>query len=129
MLWGEGPQTGWVSISLSGRDLLVRREPTAEELFTHDKALSLQEELMWGFAQSAFQKALDDILNEFPDRKGYKFTKKRNELFLTVQSVVLPRYGFEGSSAGVMHMMQAFGRHQTGEVAWNNGELNRLLRI
>lgn len=128
-IWGEGPETGWVSVSLSGRDLLVRREPSFEELFTHEKALDLQEELMYNFAQGDFQRALDELWTEFPDGKGFKFQKRRNELFLSVQAKVLPKYGFEGSSAGVMHMMRAFGPHQTAEVGWNSDQMNMLLRL
>lgn len=128
-VWGEGPETGWVSISLSGRDLLVRREPSMEELFTHDKALDIQEELMAGFCQPEFQRGLDEIWAEFPEGKGFKFQKRRTELFLTVQSKVLPKYGFEGSQTGVMHMVRAFGPHQSAEVAWNNDQLNKLLRL
>jgi len=128
-VWGDGPETGWVSITLSGRDLLVKREPTFEELFTHDKALDLQEELMWGFAQPEFQRALDELWADFPDGKGFKFMKRRNELFMSVQGYVLPKYGFEGNQAGVMHMMRAFGPHQTPEVGWNSDQMNMLLRL
>jgi len=128
-VWGDGPDTGWVSVSLSGRDLLVRREHSFEELFTHSKALDLQEELMAGFSQPEFQRGLDEIFTEFPEGKGFKFQKRRNELFLTVQGAVLPKYGFEGSATGVMNMMRAFGIHQTAEVAWNNEQLNKLLRM
>mmetsp|Transcript_38552 Transcript_38552/g.115151 ORF Transcript_38552/g.115151 Transcript_38552/m.115151 type:complete len:432 (-) Transcript_38552:78-1373(-) len=128
-VWGDGPDTGWVSLTLSGRDLLVKREPTFEELFTLDRALDLQEELMYGFSQPEFQRALDGIFAEFPEGKGFKFTKRRNELFMTVQSQVLPKYGFAGDASGVMHMMRAFAPHQAAEVGWNNDQLNALLRL
>lgn len=128
-LWGEGPDTGWVSLALSGRELLVRREPSVEELFTLDRALSLQEDLLEGFAQPEFQRALDDIAAEFPEGKGFKFQKKRNELILAVQSQVLPKYGFEGGPGGVHRMMKAFDQHPTQEVGWNANEINRLLRL
>jgi len=128
-LRGKGPETGWVSLSLSGRELLVKREPTVEELFTYDKALDLQEELMWGFAQPEFQATLEAILQEHPDRKGFSFTKKRTQHILSVQSVVLPKYGFEGSPAGVAKMMAAFTQHQSQEILWNGDQLNKLLRM
>mmetsp|Transcript_72491 Transcript_72491/g.224040 ORF Transcript_72491/g.224040 Transcript_72491/m.224040 type:complete len:435 (-) Transcript_72491:213-1517(-) len=128
-LWGEGPETGWVSITLSGRDLVVKREPSFEELFTLEKALDLQEELMLGFSQPEFQRGLDEIFAEFPEAKGFKFQKRRNELFLTVQGQVLPKYGFKGDATGVMHMMRAFAPHQAPEVGWNNDQLNKLLRM
>ncbi|CAK9050234.1 unnamed protein product [Durusdinium trenchii] len=64
-------------------------------------ALSLQEELMEGFGKPEFQKALAKIIQEHPSKTGSEFMRKRNELFLTVQSIVLPRYGFEGSPKAV----------------------------
>jgi len=128
-LSGAGPAEGWVSVMLQGRDLLTSKPYSMEELFTLDKALSIQEELMAGFAKVEFQRALANLIKEYPEKKGLKFIKARTELFLTVQSVVLPRYGFEGSQTGVMHMMRAFGPHQSQEVAWNNGQLNMLLQI
>jgi len=40
-----------------------------------------------------------------------EFLKRRKELLLTVQREVLPRYGFEGSLAGVFKMMGAMGSY------------------
>lgn len=129
MVRGEGPETGWVSLTLSGRELLVRRAPEPEELLTLDRAVALQGDLMEAFARPDFQRALDELHREHPDKKGLQFVKRRNELFLTVQSVVLPKYGFEGSPAGVLRMMAAFKPHAAEEVVWNNAQLNSLLRI
>jgi len=84
---------------------------------------------MAGYAKVEFQKALDALLKEHPEKSGLKFAKARNDLFLTVHGQVLPRYGFEGSQKGVMQMMTAFAPHGTPEVAWNNDQLNKLLRM
>lgn len=124
-LSGVGPDTGWVSLSVSGKELVV---PRKVEAFPLERALSLQEELMEGFAQPEFQRALLAIIKDSPDR-GLQFKKKQSLLFLTVQSAVLPRYGFEGTQAGVFEMVRAFAPHQVPEVEWNNGELSKLLRL
>jgi len=129
-LSGTGPETGWVSLKLSGKDLLVEKKPSPEEMLTLEQALSLQEDLMAGYGRTDFQQALDQIIREHPDKSGHLFHKKRNDLFLTVQTVVLPRYGFEGTPKGVLQMMQAYGPHgSVPEVAWNNSELNKLIRL
>merc|ERR1712217_922530 len=38
-----------------------------------------------------------------------EFTQERQNLFLTVQKRVLPKYGFEGTVSGVYKMMGAMG--------------------
>eukprot|EP00933_Yihiella_yeosuensis_P072364 TRINITY_DN80745_c0_g1_i1.p1 TRINITY_DN80745_c0_g1~~TRINITY_DN80745_c0_g1_i1.p1 ORF type:complete len:410 (+),score=93.43 TRINITY_DN80745_c0_g1_i1:49-1278(+) len=127
---GTGPETGWVSLSVSGKEIVKSKPQSNEELFNQAVALSLQEELMEGFGREDFQKTLAEIIKETPSKNGVKFFAKRNELFLSVQSVVLPRYGFEGSQKGVMQMMAAFGPlSATPEVAWNNDQLNKLLQM
>jgi len=128
-LKGAGPEVGWVSLSVSGKELLKPRKPTPEELLTLDKALELQEELMEGFAKPDFQRALRKILAEHPDKAGVQFMRKRSELYLSVQGVVLPKYGFEGTQAGVVRMMAAFNQPHLGvqEIAWNNNEMQKLI--
>ncbi|CAE7209823.1 unnamed protein product [Symbiodinium necroappetens] len=122
-LTGTGPEIGWVSRELSsfipccvqlgnagafcgaatGRTLdvcleLVRpKHASPEEMLTLDCALSLQEELMEGFGKPEFQRTLAQLVRAHPTKAGAEFLRKRTELFLSVQSVVLPRYGFEGS--------------------------------
>ncbi|CAE8603444.1 unnamed protein product [Polarella glacialis] len=129
-LSGAGPETGWVSLSVSGKEIVTRRPQMPEDSFPLSCALSLQEELMDSYAKPQFQQALAEILREHPSKSGLQFFKKRNDLFLTVQSLVLPKYGFEGNSKGVVQMMSAYGPHgQCQEVAWNNEQLNQLLQL
>jgi len=129
-LTGTGPETGWVSLSVSGKEIVRPRPMSPEEMLTLDCALSLQEELMEGFSRPDFQSALAQIIQEHPNKAGHDFLRKRAELFLTVQRMVLPRYGFEGSPKGVVQMMAAYAPHgQSGEVAWNNDQLNKLLQM
>jgi len=129
-LRGSGPNFGWVSVTISGKELLTSKTMSAEDLFSLDRALALQEDLMEGFARPDFQMALHKLIQEHPGKSGAAFLKKRTELFLSVQSQVLPKYGFEGSASGVVRMMAAFARHNgSKEMEWNNHQLNMLLQM
>jgi len=132
-LQGAGPDSGWVSLTMSGKELLSRSPPSPEDLFTLDRALALQEDLMEGFAQPSFQASLRTLHCEFEEQNGLDgmtFQLKRNELLLTVQATVLPKYGFEGTPAGLVRMMKAFGPYiASKEVVWNNEQLNKLLPL
>lgn len=57
---------------------------------------------------SSFQKKLDALEVEH-DKKSLEFMRLRQELFMSVQSLVLPLYGFEGTTRGVYKMMAAVG--------------------
>eukprot|EP00439_Symbiodinium_sp_Y106_P063691 s1741_g9.t3 len=129
-LTGTGPETGWVSLSVSGKELVRPKHTSPEEMLTLDCALSLQEELMEGFGKPEFQRTLAQLVRAHPTKAGAEFLRKRTELFLSVQSVVLPRYGFEGSPKGVVQMMAAYAPHgHCPEVGWNNDQLNKLLQM
>ncbi|CAE7350414.1 unnamed protein product [Symbiodinium natans] len=129
-LSGTGPETGWVSLSVSGKELVRPKQMSPQEMLTLDSALSLQEELMEGFGKPEFQRSLAQLVRAHPTKTGSEFLKKRTELFLSVQSVVLPRYGFEGSPKGVVQMMAAYAPHgHCPEVGWNNDQLNKLLQM
>lgn len=129
-LTGTGPEIGWVSLSVSGKELVRPKHASPEEMLTLDCALSLQEELMEGFGKPEFQRTLAQLVRAHPTKAGAEFLRKRTELFLSVQSVVLPRYGFEGSPKGVVQMMAAYAPHgHCPEVGWNNDQLNKLLQI
>lgn len=67
------------------------------------EALKLQSELLEAFSDPDFQaqvKALQESLND-----DKKFVAERGKLYLAIQKVVLPRYGFEASQRGAMQMM------------------------
>ncbi|CAE7833219.1 unnamed protein product [Symbiodinium sp. CCMP2592] len=129
-LTGTGPETGWVSLSVSGKELVRPKQTSPQEMLTLDCALSLQEELMEGFGKPEFQRTLAQLVRAHPTKAGAEFLRKRTELFLSVQSVVLPRYGFEGSPKGVVQMMAAYAPHgHCPEVGWNNDQLNKLLQM
>lgn len=122
-LTGTGPEIGWVSLSVSGKELVRPKHASPEEMLTLDCALSLQEELMEGFGKPEFQRTLAQLVRAHPTKAGAEFLRKRTELFLSVQSVVLPRYGFEGSPKGVVQMMAAYAPHgHCPEVGWNNDQ-------
>ncbi|CAE7670011.1 unnamed protein product [Symbiodinium microadriaticum] len=130
-LTGTGPEIGWVSRELSSFMAPVataKHGAVGRKLAQRlDCALSLQEELMEGFGKPEFQRTLAQLVRAHPTKAGAEFLRKRTELFLSVQSVVLPRYGFEGSPKGVVQMMAAYAPHgHCPEVGWNNDQLNKM---
>mmetsp|Transcript_30803 Transcript_30803/g.57746 ORF Transcript_30803/g.57746 Transcript_30803/m.57746 type:complete len:335 (+) Transcript_30803:50-1054(+) len=99
---------------------------------TLETFLALQKALRAGFSGAAFQ---DDLrqLRERCDRgelKKTKFLEQRQKLFLTVQSDVLPRFGYEGTSLGVYKMMGDMNPYvQEAEFIALANEINALLGI
>jgi len=131
-LTGTGPETGWVSLTVSGKEIVSELKMTGDMMMTMERALSLQEELMEGYGKPEFQKALDRLIAEYGNSpSNQSFSKKRSELFMTVQGVVLPRYGFEASAKGVVQMMSAYNQPHLliPEVGQNNEQMGKLLRM
>jgi len=95
---------------------------------TYEEVTSLQRDLRDRFKKSAFQEKLKVLLASAPSQA--ELARKRQELMLEVQSVVLPRYGYEGSRAGVYKMMADMGpyvsRPEFKEMAQ---EINGLLGL
>eukprot|EP00913_Durusdinium_trenchii_P003563 g3295.t1 len=88
----------------------------------------LQRELRDRFAEPKFQDRLQEIERK-ADGPG-ELARKRQELMLEVQSVVLPKYGFEGSRAGVYKMMAAMGPYvEQPEFTELAEEINCLLGL
>mmetsp|Transcript_28709 Transcript_28709/g.52854 ORF Transcript_28709/g.52854 Transcript_28709/m.52854 type:complete len:184 (-) Transcript_28709:41-592(-) len=78
-------------------------ECTSQTLTTSD-ALMLQRDLMTGFTSEDFQKKLLALLRENGGPDASWYLEGREELCLTVQQKVLPKYGFAGTSEGVQEM-------------------------
>lgn len=70
------------------------------------QAYALQKELHEGFSTLAFQKRLQR-LREQEGITHTEFLRLRQDLMLEVQSEILPKYGFEGTPAGVYKMFGA----------------------
>lgn len=106
---GEPPATG-LEIQVAEEDL---KDQDCQDLSkvvqpaSLDEFLILQKELKAGFADENFQEKLRQLQAQCERREiaKTKFLAERQKLFLTVQSEVLPRYGYEGSSNGVYKMM------------------------
>eukprot|EP00404_Azadinium_spinosum_P061656 CAMPEP_0180696066 /NCGR_PEP_ID=MMETSP1038_2-20121128/2779_1 /TAXON_ID=632150 /ORGANISM="Azadinium spinosum, Strain 3D9" /LENGTH=278 /DNA_ID=CAMNT_0022727517 /DNA_START=9 /DNA_END=845 /DNA_ORIENTATION=+ len=92
-----------------------------------EQALSLQRELYLGFTSAAFRKSRAEL--EERCGKGLEsYPEERSRLFLTVQSKVLPRYGFEGNQNGVLEMLDVGARfNQNAEYREKRDQLNQLL--
>eukprot|EP00746_Dinoflagellata_sp_MGD_P152409 gnl/MRDRNA2_/MRDRNA2_83649_c0_seq1.p1 gnl/MRDRNA2_/MRDRNA2_83649_c0~~gnl/MRDRNA2_/MRDRNA2_83649_c0_seq1.p1 ORF type:complete len:735 (+),score=179.12 gnl/MRDRNA2_/MRDRNA2_83649_c0_seq1:76-2280(+) len=82
------------------------RNQKKETHLTHERAVTLQQELLEGFSSDEFQEKLRQIRERTPDKMAQ--VKEFRQLALTVQSEVLPRYGFDGTDAGVKAMLIAF---------------------
>eukprot|EP00747_Dinoflagellata_sp_TGD_P170188 gnl/TRDRNA2_/TRDRNA2_201116_c0_seq1.p1 gnl/TRDRNA2_/TRDRNA2_201116_c0~~gnl/TRDRNA2_/TRDRNA2_201116_c0_seq1.p1 ORF type:complete len:227 (+),score=41.56 gnl/TRDRNA2_/TRDRNA2_201116_c0_seq1:98-682(+) len=72
---------------------------------TLQEALALQSDLLAGFEAAEFQRDLLRLLWDYGGPDASKHLTGRRELAFTVQKEVLPKYGFEASSAGVKDMM------------------------
>lgn len=93
------------------------------------EASSLQNELREGFSQEPFQKQLKELRRRFP-KNNTDFLRERSKLFLTVQSEILPKYGFEGNIRGVVTMMDALNPfNDNAEFAQNGQEISQLLGL
>eukprot|EP00931_Biecheleriopsis_adriatica_P085263 TRINITY_DN5959_c0_g1_i1.p1 TRINITY_DN5959_c0_g1~~TRINITY_DN5959_c0_g1_i1.p1 ORF type:complete len:350 (+),score=84.67 TRINITY_DN5959_c0_g1_i1:272-1321(+) len=114
---GLGGIRGFSSLgSLGSRGLIAREVQAAissdeegdeEPTISYEEVTSLQKELRDRFAEKEFQVRLKEIENNASS--SGELARKRQELMLEVQSDVLPKYGFEGSRAGVYKMMGAMG--------------------
>jgi hypothetical protein len=126
---GAGPAEGWVSLSISGKELLKKLAPGTIESFPLSRAIALQQELLVVFGLPAFQEKLNALIDEFPEKKG-KFLIRRNELIFDYQRDVIAKYGFEGSQKGVSQMLAAFAPHmQSPIVQANSAEIDAYLQI
>merc|ERR1719210_1393487 len=96
---------------------------------TLEQALTMQKELYKGFAQDDFQKKLRAL--EKAHRKGSgEYVKGRQELCLTVQSTILPKYGFDGNQRGVFSMMVCMAEFNTNAEFIEMGmRINTLLDV
>lgn len=73
---------------------------------TKDEAMRLQRDLYDGFVQDSFQCELQGLA-AVHKVDSPEYMSARQQLFLTVQAPILPKYGFEGGLAGVFKMMSA----------------------
>mmetsp|Transcript_86097 Transcript_86097/g.191785 ORF Transcript_86097/g.191785 Transcript_86097/m.191785 type:complete len:508 (-) Transcript_86097:101-1624(-) len=101
-------------------------------VFTLKQAVALQRELYDGFVTEEFQDALAALEDQVGsgERTQIQFVQDRQELFLTVQRPLLPKYGFEGSQQGVFKMMGAMGPFlKDPEFKQLAADINEVLRI
>lgn len=78
---------------------------------SRDQAVGLMKDMLNGFRAGPFQQKLT-ALEKHARVNAMSFTEfvqLRQELFLSVQSRVLPKYGFEGSQDGMFKMMGVVG--------------------
>lgn len=125
-LSGHGPEEGWVSLTVGGKDLVKKHPPHGIDAFTLERAIAMQTELRDAFASAEFQGHKQTIKEE-STKKGEE-TVKRMDLVYVYQQPVLARYGFEGSRKGVQVMMGAYAPHMGSSITQKlNEEINELL--
>eukprot|EP00427_Karlodinium_veneficum_P000167 CAMPEP_0169167692 /NCGR_PEP_ID=MMETSP1015-20121227/60609_1 /TAXON_ID=342587 /ORGANISM="Karlodinium micrum, Strain CCMP2283" /LENGTH=435 /DNA_ID=CAMNT_0009240423 /DNA_START=78 /DNA_END=1386 /DNA_ORIENTATION=- len=86
----------------------VVEEPCKDQKLTREQVLALANELLDGFRVKEFQEELQSLIKGCSKAE---LRPRRAELALKVQSKVLPKYGFAGTTLGVMQMLEAFAPH------------------
>jgi len=96
---------------------------------TLEQALNMQKELYVAFSDQDFQDELEEI--EAKHGKGYAgLTRYHSELFLPVQSRILPKYGYDEGQRGVSQMFQDVSRFNSDQQFQRNRfMLNQLLGL
>jgi len=103
-------------------------EDDDEATISYAEVTALQTELRDRFAEEIFQARLSK-LEQTCSGPG-ELARKRQELMFNVQKEVLPKYGFEGSRAGVYKMMGAMGPYvEEPEFTELAEEINLLLGL
>lgn len=115
--------------ALGNEKLRVEPKQRKRKTLSLEQTLSLQLDLLQGFEKEEFQIELEELEKRY-QRGSKQFLEARAQLFLTVQSVVLPKYGFEGTEKGVLDMLTAAARWNHNERFLKNREnLNELLGL
>lgn len=116
------PYTG-IGVELDVNDIQVP--------LTKERALALQKELLTGFQAQAFQDQLRALEARYPGDRDHQveFRRERQQLALTVQARVLPKYGYPGTLEGVARMIQEFREkfHGDPDIDGNIQAIDHLL--
>jgi len=132
-LSGSGPDSGWVSMTAKGIELLqpyegevqLTRDPAA---FTKQKALLLQRELLAKYTTDYFQSRLQQMVEKY-GHKSALFLKERRQLVFSMQKDVIPGYGFQPTEDGVQRMILAVNKFSgDNEISSNTKVINKFLR-
>lgn len=83
---------------------LPRKNTDQRVQLSRSQVLALAGELLDGFRMPAFQEVLQSVLKSC---SPHNIALERTELAMSVQSKVLPKYGFPGNSNGVFLMLDA----------------------
>eukprot|EP00913_Durusdinium_trenchii_P016575 g15580.t1 len=92
-----------------------------------EQAVQLQLELLSEFSSASFQRRLAELKNAHPN--GPHFYVERRKLILSVQTKVIPKFGFAGDLGGVLEMVRVLGSFPDGdgEMGRRGWEIERLI--
>ncbi|CAE7211191.1 PCM1, partial [Symbiodinium sp. KB8] len=112
-----------------GADLPTKQiNGAAKVKLTRQQAVELQNELLEGFRSGDFQERFRELQAKFPDG-GATFYVERRKLVLSVQTKVIPKYGFAADLSGVFDMVRLLGTlpDEENEIGRRGWEIERLI--
>jgi len=112
-----------------GADLPTKQMNGAAKVkLSRQQAVDLQNELLEGFRSGDFQERFRELQAKFPDG-GATFYVERRKLVLSVQTKVIPKYGFAADLSGVFDMVRLLGTlpDEENEIGRRGWEIERLI--
>eukprot|EP00434_Breviolum_minutum_P011849 symbB.v1.2.010454.t1/scaffold669.1/size295035/5 len=110
--------------------LSVEKTQSEPPKLTVATALALQRDLLQGFSDEDFQSKRQELVRVYKHSDPKRFSAERQKLFLSVQKMVLPKYGFDGGPKGVFEMLQQFDQKElvmNTTIQEQGDALNQLL--
>lgn len=132
LMTGSGPRSGWVSVALNQRPLLVKHQLPergsicTEETYTRERALQMMDEFIAAYENSSFQKTLRAAWRKAGSNEVAK-GKAKQAICLEVQVPIVIKYGFEPNIKGVMRSVSMSSALSTDEEIIAKGQYLSVL--
>eukprot|EP00434_Breviolum_minutum_P033961 symbB.v1.2.030053.t1/scaffold3333.1/size58887/2 len=110
-----------------GADLPSKDATSKAKNLTRDEAIQLQLELLDAFRSEDFQVRLEELKASLKD--GASYYVERRKLVLSVQTQVIPKFGFASDLGGVLEMVRLLGsfNDEDGTMSQRGLEIERLI--
>mmetsp|Transcript_121702 Transcript_121702/g.378845 ORF Transcript_121702/g.378845 Transcript_121702/m.378845 type:complete len:134 (-) Transcript_121702:86-487(-) len=111
--------------------------PRSKPALSREQAVELLRELLAGYQSEDFRRRMEDLMAHYPDRTGLiaehkyytGFYTMRKQVLLSLQSTVLPKYGFSKYQGGTVMMVTAIKQFNgDAEIARLGLEINTILQ-